>query len=156
MIYLCRHGQTEYNREGRMQGRLDSVLTDLGRAQAGAMAGLLHGLIPDIDGWRLTASPQARAKATAEAIGGRLRLPVALDDRLMEISVGAWEGQRHDDLRRAHPEAFADRQWCFRAPDGETYDQVYARAAGWLADPAPDARVIVVSPGVTGPLVTLA
>jgi probable phosphoglycerate mutase len=156
VIYLCRHGQTEYNREGRMQGRMDSVLTDLGRAQAGAMAGLLHGLIPDAGAWRVAASPQVRAKATATIIGERLHLPVALDDRLMEISVGAWEGQLIDDLRRRHPDAFADRDWHFRAPDGETYDQVYARASGWLADQDPASPVIVVSHGVTGRLIRAA
>ena len=156
MIYLCRHGQTEYNREGRMQGRMDSVLTDLGRAQAGAMAALLHGLIADAGAWRLAASPQVRAKATAAIIGERLGLPVALDDRLMEIGVGAWEGQLIDDLRLAHPEAFADRDWHFRAPDGETYDQVYARASGWLADQDPARPVIAVSHGVTGRLIRAA
>jgi broad specificity phosphatase PhoE len=153
LIYLCRHGQTEYNREGRMQGRMDSALTGLGRAQAGAMASLLHGLIPDAGAWRLVASPQMRAKATAEAIGGRLGLPVTLDDRLMEISVGAWEGHLIDDLRRRHPDAFAERDWHFRAPDGETYDQVYGRASGWLADQDPARPVIVVSHGVTGRLI---
>lgn len=156
MIYLCRHGQTEYNREGRMQGRMDSVLTDLGRAQAGAMANLLHGLIPDAASWRVASSPQVRAKATAGIIGERLGLPVTLDDRLMEISVGAWEGQLIDDLRRRHPDAFADRDWHFRAPDGETYDQVYVRASGWLADQDPARPVIGVSHGVTGRLIRAA
>jgi probable phosphoglycerate mutase len=156
MIYLCRHGQTEYNREGRMQGRLDSVLTGLGRAQAGAMARLLHGLIPDARPWRLVASPQVRAKVTAQAIGERLGLPVTLDDRLMEISVGAWEGHLIDDLRRRHPDAFAERDWHFRAPDGETYDQVYARASGWLAEQDQAGPVIVVSHGVTGRLIRAA
>ena len=156
MIYLCRHGQTEYNREGRMQGRMDSVLTDLGRAQAAAMGGLLRGLIPGTGAWRVVASPQVRAKATAAIIGERLHLPVALDDRLMEISVGAWEGHLIDDLRHRHPDAFAERDWHFRAPDGETYDQVYARASGWLADQDPDSSVIVVSHGVTGRLIRAA
>lgn len=156
MIYLCRHGQTEYNREGRMQGRLDSVLTDLGRAQAGAMAVLLRRLIPDPAAWRIAASPQVRAKATAGIIGDRLRLPVTLDDRLMEISVGAWEGHLIDDLRRRHPDDFAYRDWHFRAPDGESYDQVYARASGWLSDQDPARPVIVVSHGVTGRLIRAA
>jgi len=156
LIYLCRHSQTEYNREGRMQGRLDSVLTDFGRAQAGAMAALLHGLIPDSAPWRIAASPQVRAKATAGIIGERLRLPVTLDDRLMEISVGAWEGHLIDDLRRRHPDDFADRDWHFRAPNGETYDQVYARASGWLADQDPARPTIVVSHGVTGRLIRAA
>jgi probable phosphoglycerate mutase len=97
-----------------------------------------------------------RAKATAGIIGERLRLPVMLDDRLLEISVGAWEGHLIDDLRRRHPNDFADRDWHFRAPDGETYDQVYARASGWLADQDPARPTIVVSHGVTGRLIRAA
>jgi broad specificity phosphatase PhoE len=156
MIYLCRHGQTEYNRQGRMQGRMDSLLTDLGRAQAAAMAQRLRGLVTDAAAWSLAASPQLRARATAGIIGDRLGLPVALDDRLMEISVGAWEGQLIDDLRRQDADAFAHADWHFRAPGGETYDQVYARASGWLADQDPARPVIVVSHGVTGRLIRAA
>ena len=78
MIYLCRHGQTAFNREHRLQGQRESDLTPLGRLQAGAMAELLHDLIardPPAP-WRIVASPLRRDRDTAQAIGARLGLPV--------------------------------------------------------------------------------
>ncbi len=156
MIYLCRHGQTFHNREGRFQGQTESDLTPLGRLQAGAMGDLLFDLIardPPAD-WRIVASPLRRAKNTAEAIGARLGLPVALDDRLLEIDVGDWSGRLYEDVKRETPEVFADKAWGFRAPGGETYDGMMARLTGWLAEqaPEPERRLIVVSHGVAGRL----
>ena len=156
MIYLCRHGQTAFNREHRLQGQMESDLTPLGRAQAGAMGDLLHDLIardPPAP-WRIVASPLRRARETAGIIGARLDLPVEFDDRLMELTVGDWEGRLRSDLAREHPQAFADRQWFFAAPGGETYDQVMARVTAWLADQVaePERRLIVVSHGIAGRL----
>jgi probable phosphoglycerate mutase len=156
VIYLCRHGQTVYNREQRIQGQMESDLTPLGRAQAGAMGDLLQDLIardPPAP-WRIVASPLRRARDTAGIIGARLGLPVELDDRLMELTVGAWEGRLRGDIAREHPKAFAAREWFFAAPGGETYDQVMARVSAWLAEQAaePERRLIVVSHGVAGRL----
>jgi probable phosphoglycerate mutase len=156
VIYLCRHGQTAFNRDHRLQGQKESDLTPLGRLQAGAMAELLHELIardPPAP-WRIVASPLRRARDTAQAIGARLGLPVEFDDRLMELTVGDWEGRLRTELAREHPEAFANREWFFAAPGGETYDQVMTRVAGWLAEQAaePERRLIVVSHGVAGRL----
>lgn len=156
MIYLCRHGQTAFNREHRLQGQRESDLTPLGRLQAGAMAELLHERIardPPAP-WRIVASPLRRARDTAQAIGARLGLPVEFDDRLMELTVGDWEGRLRAELAREHPEAFASREWFFAAPGGETYDQVMARVAGWLAEQVAESerRLIVVSHGVAGRL----
>lgn len=156
MIYLCRHGQTVFNREHRLQGQMESDLTPLGRAQAGAMGDLLHDLVRrDADRpWRIVASPLRRARDTAAIIGAKLGLPVAFDARLMELTVGAWEGRLRADLARERPALFADRTWFFAAPGGETYDQVMARVSSWLADQAaePERRLIVVSHGVAGRL----
>ena len=156
MIYLCRHGQTAFNREHRLQGQRESDLTPLGRLQAGAMAELLDDLIardPPAS-WRIVASPLRRARDTAQAIGKRLGLPVEFDDRRMELTVGDWEGRLRAELAREHPEAFASGEWFFAAPGGETYDQVMARVAGWLAEQAaePERRLIVVSHGIAGRL----
>jgi len=156
VIYLCRHGQTEWNREHRLQGQSESDLTPLGRAQAGAMGDLLHDLIerdPPAP-WRIVASPLRRARDTAGIIGARLGLPVELDDRLMELTVGAWEGRLRHELAHEHPELFADRAWFFAAPGGETYDQVMARVSDWLSEQVaePERRLIVVSHGIAGRL----
>lgn len=143
-LYLMRHGQTAWNAEGRMQGRLDSPLTDLGRQQARAQAGLLTGLDGDL--LRIS-SPQGRAVASARIVfGGR---PFATDPRLAEIDIGAFSGQLIADLRRRHPAIFlGDRlAWYDRAPGGEHFAGLRARVAAFLDDlPGP---AIIVTHGIT-------
>ena len=156
MIYLCRHGQTEWNRERRLQGQTEADLTPLGRLQAAAMADLLHDLIgrePAAD-WRIVASPLRRARDTARAIADRLGLEVGFDDRLKELTVGDWEGRLYADVQRENPEAFKSPEWFFTAPGGETYEQVMARVSDWLAEQSaePERRLIVVSHGIAGRL----
>jgi len=156
MIYLTRHGETEWNLEGRMQGRQESALTPLGVRQAEAMADLLGDLVergPPAE-WRLVASPSGRAQATARAISRRLGLPIELDERLIEIGCGEWEGRLRSDVAASHPELFATREWFFAAPGGETYEDVFARVSDWLAEqaPEPERRIIAVSHGVAGRL----
>jgi broad specificity phosphatase PhoE len=157
VIYLVRHGQTEFNREGRIQGRMESDLTPLGRSQAAAMAALLADLVRrdgGAGGWRVVSSPQGRARATAAAIGEALALPVGIDDRLAEICCGEWEGRLHKEIAQADPERFELREWFFGLPGGETFEEVWARVADFLADlpPEPQRRVIAVSHGVAGRL----
>lgn len=156
MIYLCRHGQTEWNREHRLQGQMEADLTPLGRLQAGAMGDLLRDLIASepADDWRIVASPLRRARDTAQAIADRLGLEVAFDDRLKELTVGDWEGRLYADVRRENPEAVKSQDWFFTAPGGETYDQVMARVSDWLAEQAAESerRLIVVSHGIAGRL----
>ena len=156
MIYLCRHGQTEWNREGRLQGRTESDLTPLGRLQAEAMADLLFDLVAREPAavWTLVAIPLRRARMTAEVIGRRLGLPLAFDERLLEIDVGEWSGRLRDEVRGENPHLASDDDWGFQAPGGETYDGMMARIAGWLVEQAvePERRLIVVSHGVAGRL----
>jgi len=154
VIYLCRHGQTFHNREGRMQGQTESDLTPLGRAQAAAMGDLLLDLIqrdPPAD-WRIIASPLRRARDTAETIGARLGLPVAFEDRLMEISVGDWSNRLRDEVKQENPALLSDPEWAFKSPNGETYEAIMARISGWLAEqaPEPERKLIVVSHGIAG------
>jgi broad specificity phosphatase PhoE len=154
MIYLVRHGQTEFNREGRFQGALDSALTPLGVSQARAYGRLLAELCPDAA--RIVSSPQGRARRTAELIAaaGGLDLPVALDDRLREITVGAWDGRLRADVDREFPGARdGDRRydWYFSAPGAESYKSMADRLASWLEDAAKlDGVTIAVSHGVAG------
>lgn len=152
MIYLVRHGQTQFNAERRQQGRLDSDLTPLGLSQAAAVGRLLQGLTGKPAGWRLVASPLGRAQATAEIIGQTLGLAVETDPRVTEVSFGQWDGRLRDELAAEHPEAFSRKDWQFSAPGGERYEEVHARVSDWLADlpPEPDRKVIVVSHGGAG------
>jgi probable phosphoglycerate mutase len=156
VIYLCRHGQTEWNRERRLQGQTEADLTPLGRLQAAAMADLLHDLIARApsDDWRIVASPLRRARDTAQAIATRLGLTLEFDDRLMELTVGEWEGRLYADVHRENPEAFKSPEWFFTAPGGETYEQIMTRVTDWLAEQAVESerRLIVVSHGIAGRL----
>lgn len=153
MIYLVRHGQTEFNRERRIQGHVDSPLTDLGVRQAQAVGGLLRDLIREPGGWRIISSPLGRAQATAEVISGSLGgLPVELDGRIQEMSWGVHDGRLRAELEAEHPDTFARTNWAFDASAGETYEDVAARVGDWLAalPPEPERRIIAVSHGISG------
>jgi probable phosphoglycerate mutase len=155
MIYLVRHGETEFNAERRQQGHMDSPLTALGRAQAHAAGELLKRQIADAQGWRIVASPLGRAQHTAQIIGETLGLPVETDPRVIEVSFGEWDGRLRDELAAEFPETFGRGDWQFAAPNGETYDAVESRIADWLTDlpPEPERKVIVVCHGGSGRVV---
>ena len=153
MIYLVRHGQTEFNRERRIQGHVDSPLTELGVRQAHAVGRLLRDLIREPMGWRIVSSPLGRAHATAQIVAGKLGgLPVELDERLKEMSWGAHDGRLRSELEAEHPETFGKTGWAFDAGSGETYEAVAERVGDWLASlpPEPERRVIAVSHGISG------
>ena len=153
MIYLVRHGETEFNRERRIQGHVDSPLTDLGVRQAQAVGRLLRDLVRDPTGWRIISSPLGRAHTTARFISMTLDgLPVDLDDRLKEMSWGPHDGRLRAEIEAEHPDTFGRTNWAFDLPDGETYEAVAGRVAAWLADlpPEPERRIIAVSHGITG------
>jgi probable phosphoglycerate mutase len=135
MIYLIRHGQTEFNREDRVQGRVDSPLTEHGRAQARAMGERLAALIAAEPGdWRLETSPLGRARQSAEIIAETAGLPApAVEPRLIEVSYGEMEGLLREEVDRRWPE-FADAVGMFgRAPGGETIEALAERVGDWLA-----------------------
>ena len=137
-IFLVRHGEIEWNRAGRYQGRLDSPLTRRGIAQAEAIGRRLAAL-PAAKDAGLVASPLGRAVHTAAIIAEHLgrREPPRLDERLREISLGSWDGRDRGEIRRLAPDLFAGpdrRDWYFRSPDGETYDAFAARLAAWLGE----------------------
>jgi broad specificity phosphatase PhoE len=153
MIYLVRHGQTEFNRERRIQGHVDSPLTELGVRQAKAVGRLLRDLIRDPDGWRIVSSPLGRAHATAEFVSAALGgLPVELDDRLKEMSWGPHDGRLRAELEAQEPETFGRTGWAFDAGTGETYEQVSERVGAWLESlpPEPQRRIVCVTHGISG------
>ena len=144
-LFILRHGETVWNREGRMQGALDSDLTDLGQAQAQAMGGLLAGY--DLSGHRLYCSPLGRARATA-AIA--FRQAPTLDPRLCEIEVGAWTGLTRPEILARWPGISKDEDWLdfyARAPGGEGFAALWDRVAGFLADLTGPA--VIITHGVT-------
>jgi len=140
-VYYIRHGETQWNAEGRLQGVRDIPLNDLGRRQAVAAGVILADLFAR-DGRSeaslgFVASPLGRARATMELVRGALRLPpdnYALDERLREIAYGQWEGSTLAQMQAADPVLFARREaekWTVPPPGGESYAQVEARMRDW-------------------------
>lgn len=133
--YLVRHGETEWNAARRMQGQLDSVLTSAGRAQTTANGQLLARLGVDA----VYASPLGRVRESLDLIAAHLPLAAGavFDDRLKEWSGGEWDGFYYDEIKQRWPEAFAaweaDRH-NIRAPGGENFVDLHARASAFLAD----------------------
>jgi broad specificity phosphatase PhoE len=128
-IALLRHGPTDWNAAGRIQGHTDIALSEAGRAK---MAGLRLPFVHP----RLYASPMLRTCQTAQALG--LDKPV-LDARLMEQNWGAWEGLTRDEIFSRHgADAFvkAGSGEAFRPGGGEPTGQLHARVAAFLKDVA--------------------
>ncbi|MET0703075.1 MAG: glucosyl-3-phosphoglycerate phosphatase [Mycobacterium sp.] len=100
-LVMLRHGQTEYNAGSRMQGQLDTDLTDLGRAQAGAAAEILAKRQPLL----IVSSDLRRASDTAAALGERSGVPVEFDIRLRETHLGDWQGLTHTEVDDVAPGA---------------------------------------------------
>ncbi len=128
-ILLVRHGETEWNRDGRYQGRTDIPLSRDGESQVRAL-GLRLAHVP------ITAaisSPLSRAKRTAQAVLTGRTIELELDEGLVEISHGAWEGQLSSDVEAAHADMLG--RWRARpdrdvpaGPGAETLGDVEARA----------------------------
>jgi probable phosphoglycerate mutase len=151
VIFLVRHGETEWNLARRIQGWGDSPLTSRGAAQAEAIGRRLAEL-PEAEGAPVVSSPLGRARRTAEIIqAARADLaPIEFDERLKEISVGAWDGLGRDEIDALSPGIFAGKgryEWYFRTPDGETYEDFAGRIAAWL-DEVAGRTLIVVAHGI--------
>jgi len=129
---LLRHGQTEYNAGSRMQGQLDTDLSDLGRMQAVAAAEVLAKRQPLL----IVSSDLRRALDTALALSERAGLPVSVDTRLRETHLGDWQGMTHLEVDALAPGARLawrdDARW---APHGgESRIDVAERSLPVVAD----------------------
>ncbi|CAA0134819.1 Glucosyl-3-phosphoglycerate phosphatase [Mycolicibacterium vanbaalenii] len=154
-LVMLRHGQTEYNAGSRMQGQLDTDLSELGREQAVAAAEVLAKRQPLL----IVSSDLRRALDTAVALGDRSGQPVSIDTRLRETHLGDWQGMTHLEVDAVAPGARLawrdDARW---APHGgESRVDVAARSmplmrelvAGqpeWGGD-EPDRPVVLVAHG---------
>lgn len=103
-VYLVRHGETDWNREGRYQGQRESHLTETGRAQAEALADALGAASIA----RVISSPLARCFDTAVPLASRLGVNVEVDSRLIEIAHGAWEGRLREEIERNDQQRMRD------------------------------------------------
>lgn len=133
-LYYLRHGETEWNRQGRLQGSQDIPLNDLGRKQAAALAQHLRDVAgAGLDTLPWIVSPMDRAQETARICRRALGLPehdFATDMRLSEISFGQWEGLTWKEVRKTDPARAALRvadKWGYVPPGGESYAMLLDR-----------------------------
>lgn len=162
-IFLLRHGETVWNRERRVQGRLDSPLTESGLEQARRYGERLRLLLDPADGYRLISSPLGRSLQTAMIIAetlGRCRDDITTDEQLSEMAWGRWDGLTAAEIEAKDPElwqARIDDRWTRPPPGGgETQQDILDRATTWLATITPSARLVVVAHGALGRAVRVA
>lgn len=140
-VLLWRHGRTRWNVEHRFQGQADPPLDEVGRQQAVVGARLLAAYSPTV----IVCSDLHRAVQTARPLAELLGLPVALDPRLRERSLGSWEGLTRDEVGHAHPDEYG--HWLAgreaHQEGSESRAEVGDRAMAALSDAAGDAVVLV-------------
>lgn len=123
---LLRHGMTVWNEEKRIQGRLDSPLSEAGREY-------IQNFIPTLKRYqwqRIFASDLGRVQQTVAIINKVLNLPVSYDKRLREINWGTWEGQRLADVKTDYATELSKQEkkgWDFQAPEGESRRELLDR-----------------------------
>lgn len=150
-IILCRHGETDWNRLGRYQGKTDIPLNERGREQARELGLTLR--VESIDA--VYSSTLARAYDTAREIARFHGLEVTRDPRLDEINQGVWEGLRRDEIVVEHAELH--QRWLqyppdLRIPKGETLEEVRHRVRAALDDIVflyPEQTVCIVAHSVS-------
>ena len=147
-LVVWRHGNTDWNASGRVQGQTDISLNDLGQEQAHVAARLLAGLRPDA----IVASDLRRAADTAAALAALTSLPVRTDVRLRERYFGRWQGLQLTEAAERYPDEYA--RWRAGDPDPgagiETLDDLGKRLGSALqeaADTVPGGTVVVATPG---------
>lgn len=150
MLYIVRHGQTEFNLSQKLQGTCNSNLTELGVSEAKLLAEKLR----EVDFVKCYSSNLGRAVDTAKILIDGRDIPHVTDARMAEMSFGSWEGKDKETLLQVWPDAY---RIFFEAPekyvpeDGETYPEVFERAASvmpMLLKEAKDANILLVSHGV--------
>jgi probable phosphoglycerate mutase len=158
-IYLVRHGETNWNRDRRLQGILDVGLNEAGIRQGRRLARRLSSL----RGLKVYTSPLSRALHTAALLQSHMRdCPVIVEPRLREIDHGVWTSLTLGRITRDFPEKF--ERWQLR-PDrlrprgGESLQEAYRRAAGFLhgiTETSSGGDILIVSHGVINALLVCA
>lgn len=153
-IWFVRHGETDWNLQRRYQGRTDVPLNDTGRAQALRNGAALKAALVKDARAAFVSSPLSRAIETIEIVREAMGLPrrrFAIDDRLIEIDLGRWNGRTYDEIAAEDPGVHDRREeekWRFRAPGGESYEEAATRVREFLT--TLDRPAIVAGHGASG------
>jgi broad specificity phosphatase PhoE len=148
---FVRHGRSEWNASGRIQGQIDIALDEVGRQQAQRVAERLsQETIAAI-----YSSPSQRATATAEAIAAHVGMPVKLDARLMEYDFGVMSGLTWNEVTENHPEVasrWLEDPWAVAVESSEgrlNFAKRVTAAMQEIGEQHPDQQVVVVAHGGT-------
>lgn len=153
-LYILRHGETVWNAEKRMQGRLDSPLSAKGRRQAITQNSILRAC--NLTGFVAFSSPRSRAFHTASLALDGLLPRIETDARLGEIGVGVWEGLLRSEIPSIHPaDGTEEGTLAFyeRAPSGEGFAALKSRCSGFLSELSSPA--VLVTHGITSRMLRL-
>ena len=153
-LVFLRHGQTDWNVEGRLQGQRDVPINAKGRIQARQNGEKVLRDVPEAPTFDFVASPLGRARETMEIARTAMGLDPAgyrIDEQLKELTFGEWEGFTYRDIEGVHPGWVAQRladKWFFQPPGGESYEMLSARIVRWLQ--TVDRATVIVSHGGVG------
>jgi broad specificity phosphatase PhoE len=158
VLYYVRHGQTDLNSQGRLQGRRDTVLNAHGRRQAAECGVLLRDLFArdhrQPQEFKYISSPLKRARETMEILRATLGLEAhdyEADARLVEIAYGEWEGLTLTEIEARNGAVLTRRErdkWDFAPPGGESYRQLADRIGAWYRSLTSDTVVAAHGGGV--------
>lgn len=151
-VYFIRHGQTDWNLQGLIQGWTDTPLNETGHGQAKAVARALANLSELASGYRYVVSPLQRTRQTMAHIARTLSLAerhIAVEPNVKELGFGEWEGKPFWELKASpvYP-ADAETRYAWRPKGGESYEDGHARLKSWMdrvSEP-----VVVVAHGAIG------
>lgn len=155
-IILVRHGETEWNAEGRYQGQLDSPLTDKGKRQAKDNGQKIKRHLAKasdfkLDEVKIFSSPLGRAKSTALIVVDELEVSsdrIIFDERVQEFNYGVLEGKTKEYCKKNYLEIIEAREadkWFYQLEDGDSYKLVAKRVKSWLDSLDSDKIVIAVT-----------
>ncbi|MEH7344474.1 histidine phosphatase family protein [Bacillus sp. JJ1532] len=149
-LFVIRHGETEWNTQKRMQGRLDSDLTEKGKKDARSLGDRLR----ETDFVRIISSPSNRTLETAKLVVGERAVAIETDERLMEIHLGDWQGKVEADIEKEYPthfHAYWNLPALYESVGGESFSDVKERILEFLLElekATPSGNVLVVTHGV--------